>query len=123
MDVDRSSVTHRSCKKDGKQSSWFNAMVDDCLCLLKAVAINEISSNRLKTRKMAFSHLGSIRHIMTARIMWRAVEISEISSYRLKARKMALSHLGSIRHIMTARVMWRAVEISETTFLLVLVKN
>ena len=77
MDVDRSSVTHRSCKKDGEQSSWFNAMVDDCLCLLKAVAINEISSNRLKTRKRAFSHLGSIRHIMTARIMWRAVEISE----------------------------------------------
>ena len=98
-------------------------MVGDCLCLWKAVAINEITYNRLKAGKMAFSHLGSIRHIMTARIMWRAVEISEISSNRLKARKMALSHLGSIRHIMTARVMWRAVEISETTFLIVLVKN
>ena len=115
MDVDRASVAHRSCKKDGEQSSWLNVMVYDCLCLWKAVATNEINSDRLKARKMDLSHLGSIRHMMTARVMWRAVVISEINSDRLKARKRALSHLGSIRHMMTARVMWRAVAINETT--------
>ena len=43
MDVDRASVAHRSCKKDGEQSSWLNVMVGDCLCLWKAVATNEIN--------------------------------------------------------------------------------
>jgi len=32
VDADRTSVTHQSCKKDGEQSSWLNAMVGDCLC-------------------------------------------------------------------------------------------
>ena len=114
MDVDRSSVTHRSCKKDGEQSSWLNAMVGDCLCLWKAVTINEITSNRLKARKRAVSHLGSIRHLMTARVMWRTVAINEINANRLKAGKRTVSHYGSILRLMTARVMWRAVVISET---------
>ena len=115
MDVDLSSVAHRSCKKDGEQSYWLNAMVGDCLCLWKAVASNEISSNRLKAGKRAFSHLGSIWYMMTARVMWRAVAINEITYNRLKAGKMAVSHPGSIRHMMTARVMWRAVAINEAT--------
>ena len=105
VDVDRTSVTHQSCKKDGKQSSWLNAMVGDCLCLWKAVAINEITYNRLKARKRAFSHPGSIRHIMTAQVMWRAVAINKINSNRLKTRKRAFSHPGSIRHMLTARIM------------------
>ena len=77
VDVDCSSVVHRSCKKDGEQSYWLNAMVGDCLCLWKAVAINEIMYNRLKAGKRAVSHPASIRHMMTARVMWRAVAISE----------------------------------------------
>jgi len=97
VDVDRTSVTHQSCKKDGKQSSWLNAMVGDCLCLWKAVVINEITYNRLKTRKRAFSHHGSIRHMMTARIMWRAVAINIINSNRLKTRRKAVGHLWSMR--------------------------
>ena len=43
----------------------------------KAVAINEITYNRLKARKRAVSHLDSIWYMMTARVMWRAVAIIE----------------------------------------------
>ena len=116
MDVDRASVAHRSCKKNGMQSSWVNVMVGDCLCLWKAVAINEIHSNRLKARKMALSHLGSIRHMMTARSMWRAVATNEINSNRLKARKKSGSHQRSKRGSLTARVEKRAVAIDEIIF-------
>ena len=68
----------------------------------RAVAISEINSDRLKARMRAVSHLGSIRHMMTARVMWRAVATNEINSNRLKARMRAVSHPRSIRHMMTA---------------------
>ena len=48
----------------------------------RAVVFDEITSNLLRARKMAFSHLGSARRFMTARVGKRAVMIDE-SSFKL----------------------------------------
>ena len=48
----------------------------------RAVTFDEITSNLLRAREMAFSHLSSKRRFMTARVVSRAVVIDE-SSFKL----------------------------------------
>ena len=85
--------------------------------------ISEINSDPLKARKMDLSHLGSIRHMMTARVMWRAVAISEINSNRLKARMKEFGQLSSKRLFVTARMLLKAVVFNESTLCTLLVQT
>ena len=63
----------------GRQSPWFYALFIDCSGVLRAVAIAEITINRLNAQMRTISHLCYQRRPMTARALNRAVAVAEIT--------------------------------------------
>ena len=60
----------------------------ESLCIIQkvAVALSEIFFYLLKARLSAVSHLWSVRHLMTARVVLMAVDIREIFFYLLQVK-------------------------------------
>ena len=100
----------------GRQSPWFYALFIDCPEVLRAVAIDEITINRLNAQMRTISHLCYQRRPVTSRVLIRAVAVAEITIKRLNARMRAVSHLCYQRRPVTARVLIRAVAFLEITF-------
>ena len=65
-------------------SAFVYMTIVDCLGDWRAVAISEISFNRLKAGMKACGHLCSVWRSKTARVEKRAVAIWEMTFYRLK---------------------------------------